>query len=100
MLEWVGSSPCNETLKSLIETRKTQPDRVFLVSVELKSRDNWETRDSLDELAQLAATAGGVVVGEGDVAPRLVAELFRLARRSLINLESFGGTTRAVAVMA
>jgi GTP-binding protein HflX len=38
---------------------------VFLVSVELKSRDNWEARDSLDELAQLAATAGGVVVGEG-----------------------------------
>ena len=38
---------------------------MFLVSVELKSRDNWEARDSLDELAQLAATAGGVVVGEG-----------------------------------
>jgi len=38
---------------------------VFLVGVELKSREGWEIRDSLDELSELAASAGGEVVGEG-----------------------------------
>ena len=52
-------------MKSLIETRNTRPDRVFLVGVELKGRNAWETRDALDELAQLAATAGGEIIGEG-----------------------------------
>jgi GTPase len=33
--------------------------------VELKSRNGWESRDSLEELAELAATAGGDVIGEG-----------------------------------
>jgi len=37
----------------------------LLVGVELKSRSAWDVRDSLAELAQLATTAGGVVVGEG-----------------------------------
>jgi GTPase len=31
----------------------------------LKSRKDWETSDSLEELAELATTAGGVVVGDG-----------------------------------
>jgi GTP-binding protein HflX len=31
----------------------------------LKSRKDWETSDSLKELAELAATAGGEVVGDG-----------------------------------
>ena len=52
-------------MKALIETRNTRPERVFLIGVELKSRNAWEARDSLDELAQLAVTAGGEVVGEG-----------------------------------
>jgi GTP-binding protein HflX len=52
-------------LKSLIETRNTRPDRVFLVGVELQGRVASETRDALDELAQLAATAGGHIIGEG-----------------------------------
>jgi GTP-binding protein HflX len=52
-------------LKSLIETRNTRPARVFLVGVERKGRGAWETRDALDELAQLAATAGGEIIGEG-----------------------------------
>jgi GTP-binding protein HflX len=52
-------------LKALIETRDTRPERVFLIGVELKSRSACEARDSLDELAQLTATAGGEVVGEG-----------------------------------
>jgi GTP-binding protein HflX len=35
------------------------------VGVELKSRSAHVTRDSLDELSELAATAGGEVVGDG-----------------------------------
>jgi len=31
----------------------------------LKSRKDWETSDSLEELAELATTAGGEVVGDG-----------------------------------
>jgi GTP-binding protein HflX len=53
-------------LKALIETRNTRNEQIFLVGVELKSRNgSWETDDSLDELAELAATAGGKVVGDG-----------------------------------
>jgi GTP-binding protein HflX len=52
-------------LKSLIETRNKRTERVFLVGVELKSRNGWEIRDSLEELAELATTAGGEVVGDG-----------------------------------
>ena len=52
-------------MKALIETRNTRPERVFLIGVELKARSAWEARDSLEELGQLAATAGGHLVGEG-----------------------------------
>jgi GTP-binding protein HflX len=52
-------------LKALIETRKTRPERVFLVGAEFKSRRRLDTRDSLAELGELAATAGGEVVGDG-----------------------------------
>jgi GTP-binding protein HflX len=52
-------------LKALIETRNTRPERVFLVGAEIKSRDGADTRDSLVELGELAATAGGEVVGDG-----------------------------------
>jgi GTPase len=52
-------------LKALIETRKTRPERVFLVGVELKSRNRADTSDSLAELGELATTAGGEVVGDG-----------------------------------
>ena len=55
-----------QDLKALIETRNTRTEQVFLVGVELKSRNGGlETRDSLEELAELAITAGGEVVGEG-----------------------------------
>jgi GTP-binding protein HflX len=55
-----------ETLKGLIETQQRRIERVFLVAAELKHRANgWETRDSLEELAQLVTTAGGQVVGDG-----------------------------------
>jgi GTP-binding protein HflX len=52
-------------LKALIETRRKRPERVFLVAVELKSRNRTDTRDSLAELGELAVTAGGEVVGDG-----------------------------------
>jgi GTP-binding protein HflX len=52
-------------LKALIDTRNTKTERVFLVGIELKSRKAWEHRDSLEELAELAETAGGEVIGEG-----------------------------------
>jgi len=51
-------------LKALISTTK-RTERVFLIGLELKSSPGWKTRDSLDELAELAATAGGTVVGDG-----------------------------------
>ncbi len=52
-------------MKALIETRKKRPERVFLVGVELKSRNHADTRDSLAELGELAVTAGGEIVGDG-----------------------------------
>ena len=52
-------------MKALIETRNRRTERVFLVGVELKSRNGWEIKDSLEELSELATTAGGQVVGEG-----------------------------------
>jgi GTP-binding protein HflX len=54
-----------QTLKALIETSRRAPERVFLVGLEFKSRSNWELQDSLAELEELAATAGGNVVGNG-----------------------------------
>jgi len=52
-------------LKSLIETRDRRTERAFLVGVELKAGSTSATRESLDELAELAATAGAEIVGEG-----------------------------------
>jgi GTP-binding protein HflX len=53
-------------LKALIETTDRRTERVFLVGVEFKSRNPENFRDdSLDELGELATTAGGTVVGDG-----------------------------------
>jgi len=53
-------------LKALVSTEKNRKtERAFLVGVELKSKPTWETDDSLDELAQLAQTAGANVIGTG-----------------------------------
>jgi len=52
-------------LKALITTSSQRTEKVFLVGVELKSKASNETRESLDELSELASTAGGEVVGEG-----------------------------------
>lgn len=55
----------SQSLKALIETRNTRPERVFLVGAQFKSRNGADTCDSLGELGELAATAGGEVVGDG-----------------------------------
>jgi GTP-binding protein HflX len=52
-------------LKALISTATKRTERVFLVGVELKSRSVLDTRESLDELSELASTAGGDVIGDG-----------------------------------
>lgn len=51
-------------MKALISLNK-RTERVFLIGLELKSASSWETQESLDELAELAATAGGTVIGTG-----------------------------------
>ncbi len=50
-------------MKSLIQTRDTRSERVFLIGVELKSREAADVRESLEELAELALTAGGEIIG-------------------------------------
>jgi GTP-binding protein HflX len=52
-------------LKALVSRSNRRTERVFLVGVELKSRDHANLRDSLAELGELAATAGGEVIGDG-----------------------------------
>jgi GTP-binding protein HflX len=52
-------------LKALIQTRDTRSEKVFLVGVELKSRNSTEVKESLAELAELAQTAGAEVAGDG-----------------------------------
>src|SRR6266850_3707516 len=55
----------DQNLKALISTSNKRTERVFLIAAALKSRTAWEVRDSLDELAELAATAGAEVIGDG-----------------------------------
>lgn len=53
-------------MKALYSTEKQKPtERVFLVGIELKSRSSWDVTDSLDELEELATTAGAEVIGRG-----------------------------------
>ena len=52
-------------MKALIETATNRTERVFLVGLELKSRSSWDLQDSLNELSELAATAGAEVIGTG-----------------------------------
>ena len=52
-------------MKALIETRNRRTERVFLVGIELKGRNSRDLSNSLEELSELAATAGGEVVGDG-----------------------------------
>jgi GTP-binding protein HflX len=52
-------------LKALVTKSNRRTARVFLVGVELKSRTTTDVRESLDELAELAQTAGAEIIGEG-----------------------------------
>jgi GTPase len=52
-------------LKALIETRNRRTERVFLIGVELKNRNSRELHESLEELSELAASAGAQVAGDG-----------------------------------
>ena len=52
-------------MKALISTATKRTERVFLVGLEFKSRSAVDLHDSMDELAELAATAGGQVIGNG-----------------------------------
>jgi GTP-binding protein HflX len=52
-------------LKALIKTTRKRSERVFLVGAEFKSRHSVDPRDSLSELGELAASAGGEVIGDG-----------------------------------
>ncbi|MCS1409717.1 MAG: GTPase HflX [Verrucomicrobia subdivision 3 bacterium] len=52
-------------VKESSEATSTPGEKVFLVGAELKSRTQGNIAESLEELASLAETAGGEVVGEG-----------------------------------
>jgi GTP-binding protein HflX len=55
----------HRNLKALVSTSNTRTERVFLVGVELKSRNGADTHESLAELGELATTAGGEVIESG-----------------------------------
>lgn len=53
-------------MKALVSTaREKQTERVFLIGADFKSREAFDVGESLAELAELARTAGAVIVGEG-----------------------------------
>lgn len=53
-------------MKALVSThREARSERAFLIGVELKAQPDGDVRDSLDELAELATTAGAEVVKQG-----------------------------------
>ena len=51
-------------MKALISIAK-KTERVFLIGLELKSGSSWQVRESMEELAELTTTAGGMVIGTG-----------------------------------
>jgi len=48
----------------LLSTSEAVEERALLIGVQLRRHKDWEVEDSLDELAQLAHTAGAEVVGQ------------------------------------
>ncbi len=52
-------------MKALIQNLNARTGRVFLVGLDLKSGDSAAVGESMEELAELAATAGGEVIGDG-----------------------------------
>ncbi|MDG1891815.1 MAG: GTPase HflX [Verrucomicrobiota bacterium] len=52
-------------MKALLENFEKTTERAFLIGAQFKARSSWEVQDSLDELRQLASTAGAEIVGHG-----------------------------------
>ena len=52
-------------MKALVDNYGKTTERAFLIGAQFKTRSSWEIQDSLDELAQLATTAGATIVGQG-----------------------------------
>ena len=52
-------------MKGLVDTVNQETERVFMVGVQLKADNAWCVEESMDELAELVATAGAKVVGRG-----------------------------------
>ena len=51
-------------MKSLAE-QEGKTERVFLVGAELKQGNTFDVNESMEELAELATTAGATIIGEG-----------------------------------
>jgi GTP-binding protein HflX len=52
-------------MKALVETAVKRSEKVFLVGAEFRSRPEGKPDESLEELAALASSAGGEVLGSG-----------------------------------
>ena len=58
-------------MKSLAE-QEGKTERVFLVGAELKQGNTFDVNESMEELAELATTAGATIIGEGTKIDNLV----------------------------
>ena len=69
-------------MKAYIEIAARKTERVFLVGAQLDERTRWDVQDSLEELAELATTAGGNFLAAWEVTFDAVPETFeiRIAR--------------------
>lgn len=52
-------------MKGLIETANRKTEKVFLVGTAQRDQEEWQIRESMRELAELATTAGADVISEG-----------------------------------
>lgn len=50
-------------MSELLETQSNESESVLLVGVLLRGEEEWKVKDTMDELAQLAESAGAVVKG-------------------------------------
>ncbi len=50
-------------MSELYEMHKPETDAVLLVGVQIRGQEEWKVKDTMDELAQLAESAGAVVAG-------------------------------------
>ena len=50
-------------MSELLETQDNETETVLLVGVLLRGEEEWKVKDTMDELAQLAESAGAQVKG-------------------------------------